>query len=56
MLQQSAALAVVGENGKVNVETIKTGEAAKTTWLNLANTGGGNKADIYCPSCAAHWR
>ena len=43
--------AVVGENGKVNVETIKTGDAAKTAYLNPANTGAGNEADIYCPSC-----
>ena len=43
--------AVVGENGKVNVETIKTGNDAKTAYLNPANTGAGNEADIYCPSC-----
>lgn len=43
--------AVVGENGKVSVETVKTGDTAKTAWLDPTNTGAGNKADIYCPSC-----
>ena len=43
--------AVVNADGKVSVKTIKTGNAAKTAWLNPANTGAGNEADIYCPSC-----
>lgn len=43
--------AVVGENGKVNVVPVMFSDAAKTAYLNPANTGAGNKADIYCPSC-----
>lgn len=43
--------AVVNADGKVSVMPIKTGDAAKTAYLNPANTGAGNEADVYCPSC-----
>lgn len=43
--------AVVNADGKVSVMPIKTGDVAKTAYLNPANTGAGNEADVYCPSC-----